>query len=248
MRRVDRRSKSKFAHIFGSPTGTRLRRRLPIGAGTRLTSGKTWSLRPGRNGHDRNCGDATQNGTDLNVFPLCLGGNVFGWTVNEHEPASRCSTCSRRRAATSSTPPMSDTAWVPGHVGGESETIIGNWLTSRPRNCSQDGDCHEGRHGPRAEWPARGDRFGLRPRRRSHVCVSTGLTSTTRTRDDPDTPLEDSLRAFHGAGYRGQGAAHRGLQLHRAASGRSTRHLKTRRIGALCRAPAALQPGAPGTR
>jgi aryl-alcohol dehydrogenase-like predicted oxidoreductase len=63
----------------------------------------------------------------LQVSPICLGGNVFGWTVDE--------TMSFRLldAWLDAGFNFIDTAdvyssWVPGHHGGESETIIGKWL------------------------------------------------------------------------------------------------------------------------
>ena len=63
----------------------------------------------------------------LGVSPICLGGNVFGWTVDE--------AMSHRLLDAWVDAGMNfvDTAdvysrWVPGHVGGESETIIGTWL------------------------------------------------------------------------------------------------------------------------
>ena len=67
----------------------------------------------------------------IEVAPLALGGNVFGWTADE-ETSSRSSMPSSTLAAT-----MIDTAdvysaWVPGHQGGESETVIGNWLRRDP--------------------------------------------------------------------------------------------------------------------
>ena len=43
-------------------------------------------------------------------------------------PRSACSTPSRTPARTSSTPPTSTRGWVPGHTGGDSETILGRWL------------------------------------------------------------------------------------------------------------------------
>lgn len=65
--------------------------------------------------------------SDLHVSPVCLGGNVFGWTIDESASfqvldafvAAGCN--------------FIDTAdvysrWKPGNKGGESETIIGNWL------------------------------------------------------------------------------------------------------------------------
>lgn len=63
----------------------------------------------------------------LRVTPLCLGGNVFGWTANE------AASFTVLDALVSAGLNFIDTAnvysrWAPGHRGGESETIIGNWL------------------------------------------------------------------------------------------------------------------------
>jgi aryl-alcohol dehydrogenase-like predicted oxidoreductase len=68
--------------------------------------------------------------TDVNVFPLCLGGNVFGWTVNERDAFALLD---RYAAAGGNFVDTADvySAWVPGHTGGESETIIGRWMASR---------------------------------------------------------------------------------------------------------------------
>ena len=68
--------------------------------------------------------------TDLDVFPLCLGGNVFSWTANEQESFALLDAY---LAAGGNFIDTADsyTAWVPGHVGGESETIIGHWIAAR---------------------------------------------------------------------------------------------------------------------
>ncbi|HEY4067016.1 MAG TPA: aldo/keto reductase [Burkholderiaceae bacterium] len=63
----------------------------------------------------------------LKVSPLCFGGNVFGWTVDE------ATSFSLLDAWVDAGMNFVDTAdvysrWVPGHRGGESETIIGKWL------------------------------------------------------------------------------------------------------------------------
>src|SRR5579862_7866864 len=68
--------------------------------------------------------------TGLEVGPLALGGNVFGWTADE--PTS----FKILDAFVASGLNLIDTAdvyskWIPGHKGGESETIIGNWLEKR---------------------------------------------------------------------------------------------------------------------
>jgi aryl-alcohol dehydrogenase-like predicted oxidoreductase len=68
--------------------------------------------------------------TELKVSPLCFGGNVFGWTVDE---ATSFSLLDRFVDAGLNFIDTADvySAWVNGNVGGESETIIGNWLKSR---------------------------------------------------------------------------------------------------------------------
>ncbi len=65
--------------------------------------------------------------TDLNIAPLVLGGNVFGWT------ADQATSFAVLDAFVDAGGTMIDTAdvysaWVPGHRGGESEAIIGAWL------------------------------------------------------------------------------------------------------------------------
>ncbi|MFB8089790.1 aldo/keto reductase [Streptomyces sp. NPDC055992] len=66
----------------------------------------------------------------LQVFPLCLGGNVFGWTAGDEQSFAVLD------AYTGAGGNFVDTAdayshWVPGNEGGESETVIGKWLTAR---------------------------------------------------------------------------------------------------------------------
>ena len=68
--------------------------------------------------------------TDLTVHPLCLGGNVFGWTANEAESFAVLD------AYVEAGGNFIDTAdvyseWNPGNKGGESETIIGKWMKAR---------------------------------------------------------------------------------------------------------------------
>ena len=65
--------------------------------------------------------------TDLRIAPLVLGGNVFGWTADE------ATSFAVLDAFVAGGGTMIDTAdvysaWVPGHKGGESETVIGAWL------------------------------------------------------------------------------------------------------------------------
>jgi aryl-alcohol dehydrogenase-like predicted oxidoreductase len=68
--------------------------------------------------------------SDLDVFPLSLGGNVFGWTADERESFAVLDAFAEAGGN------FIDTAdaysgWVPGHSGGESEAIIGRWMAAR---------------------------------------------------------------------------------------------------------------------
>ena len=73
--------------------------------------------------------------TDLHVFPLALGGNVFGWSADE---AQSYAVLDAYVAAGGNLIDTADvySAWAPGHSGGESETILGNWMRAR-KNRSQ---------------------------------------------------------------------------------------------------------------
>jgi aryl-alcohol dehydrogenase-like predicted oxidoreductase len=68
--------------------------------------------------------------SDLDVFPLSLGGNVFGWTSDE---ATSFAVLDGYAAAGGNFVDTADSysAWLPGHTGGESETILGRWIASR---------------------------------------------------------------------------------------------------------------------
>jgi aryl-alcohol dehydrogenase-like predicted oxidoreductase len=66
----------------------------------------------------------------LHVFPLALGGNVFGWTADE---AGSFAVLDAYADAGGDFVDTADSysAWIPGNQGGESETIVGRWLKSR---------------------------------------------------------------------------------------------------------------------
>ncbi|WP_035864195.1 aldo/keto reductase [Kitasatospora cheerisanensis] len=68
--------------------------------------------------------------SDLSVSPLSLGGNVFGWTADE---AQSFAVLDAYAATGGNFVDTADvySAWAPGNSGGESETVIGNWLRSR---------------------------------------------------------------------------------------------------------------------
>ena len=68
--------------------------------------------------------------SDLLVYPITLGGNVFGWTIDEQQSFEILD------GFTDAGFNFIDTAdsyshWAAGNKGGESETIIGNWMAQR---------------------------------------------------------------------------------------------------------------------
>ncbi|HYD77000.1 aldo/keto reductase [Ramlibacter sp.] len=131
----------------------------------------------------------------LQVSPLCLGGNVFGWTVDERTSFSLLD------AWLDAGFNFIDTAdtysrWAPGHVGGESETVIGKWLAQGGRRdrvviATKVGmDMGEGRVGLK---PARIREAVEQSLRRLQVdCIDLYQAH----KDDEDTPLEETLEAF----------------------------------------------------
>ena len=70
--------------------------------------------------------------TDLDIAPLVLGGNVFGWTADK---ARSFEVLDRFAAAGYNAIDTADvySAWAPGNHGGEAETIIGEWMKARGR-------------------------------------------------------------------------------------------------------------------
>jgi aryl-alcohol dehydrogenase-like predicted oxidoreductase len=68
--------------------------------------------------------------SDLEVFPLSLGGNVFGWTADETESFAVLDAYADAGGNFIDTAD-SYSAWVEGNTGGESETIIGKWVKAR---------------------------------------------------------------------------------------------------------------------
>jgi aryl-alcohol dehydrogenase-like predicted oxidoreductase len=131
--------------------------------------------------------------TDLDVFPLSLGGNVFGWTADETQ--SRAVLDAYADAGGN----FIDTAdgysaWVPGNSGGESETIIGNWLTSRSNRDDIIVATKVSRH-PEAKGLSRasirrGAEASLRRLQADHIDLYYAHY------DDPDVPQEETVAAF----------------------------------------------------
>ena len=131
--------------------------------------------------------------SDLDVFPLCLGGNVFGWTANEQESFAILDAYAAAGGNFIDTAD-SYSAWVPGHVGGESETIIGRWMAARGnRNrmiiATKVGRC-PGRLGLSAQNIRAGAEASLKRLNVDRIDLYYAHA------DDPNTPIDETLREF----------------------------------------------------
>ncbi len=68
--------------------------------------------------------------SDLYIAPLVFGGNVFGWTINQEESFALLDAFAANGFNAIDTADVYS-RWASGNQGGESETIIGNWLKQR---------------------------------------------------------------------------------------------------------------------
>lgn len=68
--------------------------------------------------------------SDLSIFPLALGGNTFGWTSDQQTSHSVLDAFTTQGGNFIDTAD-SYSAWAEGNTGGESETIIGDWMARR---------------------------------------------------------------------------------------------------------------------
>ncbi|MFI5037552.1 MAG: aldo/keto reductase [Solirubrobacterales bacterium] len=130
--------------------------------------------------------------TDLDVFPLCLGGNVFGWTIDEERSFAVLDAYAEAGGS------FIDTADTYGRRGsggaGESERIIGRWIAAR---------------GNRQELVI-ATKVGMSPTLSglSRATIRRGIEGSLERlgieridlyyahKDDPGTPLEETLGAF----------------------------------------------------
>ncbi len=129
------------------------------------------------------------------IAPLVLGGNVFGWTVDQKTTSAILDYFLGAGFNTIDTADVYS-SWVPGHRGGESETAIGNWL-----------EAHGGRdrlviatkvgermpdigHGLSPDHIVRSVESSLRRLRTDYIDLYQSHV------DDPDVPLDVTLEAF----------------------------------------------------
>lgn len=130
----------------------------------------------------------------LQAAPLALGGNVFGWTANEDTSFKILD------AFVDAGFNLIDTAdtysrWVPGHVGGESETVIGKWLQQSGKRhkviATKVGmDMGDGKKGLAKNYILKEVEDSLTRLQTDHIDLYQSH------QDDPVTPLEETLEAY----------------------------------------------------
>jgi aryl-alcohol dehydrogenase-like predicted oxidoreductase len=135
--------------------------------------------------------------THLEVAPLCLGGNVFGWTADE---AVSFAVLDAYVEGSGNFIDTADTyvAWVEGNVGGESETIIGRWMRARGNRDSLVIATKLGKQmgtGPNDRGLSRA--YMMREVEASLRRLQTDVIDLYQAHeDDPTTPLEETMGAF----------------------------------------------------
>jgi aryl-alcohol dehydrogenase-like predicted oxidoreductase len=131
----------------------------------------------------------------LRVAPLCLGGNVFGWTADERTSFALLDALVAAGLDFVDTADVYST-WVPGHAGGESETIVGNWLKRRGGRdrvviaTKVGSEMAPGRKGLSKGYILRAVEDSLRRLQTDYIDLYQSH------HDDPTTPLEETLGAY----------------------------------------------------
>jgi aryl-alcohol dehydrogenase-like predicted oxidoreductase len=131
----------------------------------------------------------------LQVSTLVLGGNVFGWTADE------VTSFEILDAYVEAGGNFVDTAdvysrWAPGHAGGESETVIGDWFKKSGKRdkvvlATKVGmDLGDGKQGLKPAYIKRAVEDSLRRLQTDRIDLYQAH------KDDPETPLEETLQAF----------------------------------------------------
>lgn len=134
--------------------------------------------------------------SDLATPRLVLGGNVFGWTATGEEAFAILDRFAEAGGVMIDTADVYS-AWVPGHKGGESERLIGEWLRRRGRR----DDVLIATKVGMLPWDGKGTGI-LDPDTILASCdaslarLGTQIDLYYAHQDDPKTPLADQLGAF----------------------------------------------------
>ena len=133
--------------------------------------------------------------TELSVSTLMLGGNVFGWTADESTSFRVLDTYLDAGGNFIDTADVYS-VWGQGHKGGESETVLGNWLVERGKRdkvilATKVGkDMGAGRKGLRAAYIRQAVEDSLNRLRTDYIDLYQSHE------DDASTPLEETLGAY----------------------------------------------------
>jgi aryl-alcohol dehydrogenase-like predicted oxidoreductase len=130
---------------------------------------------------------------ELDVFPLCLGSNIFGWTADESESFA---VLDAYAAAGGNFIDTADSysAWIDGNRGGEAEDIIGRWMASRG---NRDGMVIATKVGQAPGVKGLGADTIRKAAEASLERLQTDRIDLYWSHiDDQDTPLEETLGAF----------------------------------------------------
>jgi aryl-alcohol dehydrogenase-like predicted oxidoreductase len=130
----------------------------------------------------------------LKVSPLCLGGNVFGWTIDEKQSFELLNAFVGAGFNFIDTADVYST-WVPGHRGAESEAIIGNWMKSRGNRPSviiatKVGMEMRGQKGLSKAHILASVEGSLQRLQTDYIDLYQSHTA------DPETPIEETLAAY----------------------------------------------------
>lgn len=131
----------------------------------------------------------------LTIQPLMFGGNVFGWTLDEEQSFAILDAWAGAGFDAIDTADVYS-RWVPGHEGGESETIIGRWFKSRGNRdkvvlATKVGmNMGEGREGLSRRYIVQAVEDSLRRLQTDYIDLVFSHV------DDEATPLEETLEAY----------------------------------------------------
>ncbi|WP_446745571.1 aldo/keto reductase [Silvibacterium acidisoli] len=133
--------------------------------------------------------------SSLEVPVICLGGNVYGWTLSETDTFHQLDKALAEGLNFVDTADMYSN-WIPGHKGGESETILGNWFkkSGKRKNvilATKVGlPMGEDKKGLKAGYIKQAVEDSLKRLQTDHIDLYQAH------RDDEETPLEETLKAF----------------------------------------------------
>ena len=134
--------------------------------------------------------------SDLLISPITFGGNIFGWTIDEEKSFQLLD------AFFAANFNFVDTAdgysrWVPGNHGGESETIIGNWMKKRGNrknviiSTKVGADMGDGKKGLKANYIKAAVEASLKRLQTDYIDLYQSH------HDDLDTPVSETMTAFN---------------------------------------------------